>query len=104
MLVLLFADSIREVRKYSKIDVAKGAGVGTSAEADSLAQMRSYNAQRNLFISGFALLFYLMLKRLVSLVSHSANLEIVSDVAMKVIDVKNQVIMRCTPTLTWLKI
>jgi B-cell receptor-associated protein 31 len=83
VLALLFADSIREVRKYSKIDVAKGAGVGTSAETDSLAQMRSFLAQRNLFISGFALLFYLMLKRLVSLVSRSANLEIVSDVAMK---------------------
>jgi len=83
VLILFFFDSIREVRKYCHVDVSKGGYGGTSAEADSLAQMRSFYAQRNLFISGFSLLFYLMLKRLVSLVSNAANLEIVSDVATK---------------------
>jgi len=81
VLVLFFFDSIREVRKYCHIDVSKGTMGG--AEADSLAQMRSFHAQRNLFISGFSLLFYLMLKRLVSFVSNSANLEIVSNEATK---------------------
>jgi len=82
VLVLFFFDSIREVRKYCQVDVGKG-GIMGNADADSLAQMRSFQAQRNLFISGFALLFYLMLKRMVSFVENSANLEIERNAAMK---------------------
>jgi len=81
-LILFFADAIREVRKYAHVDVSKKEFRG-SAETDALGNMRSYYAQRNLFISGFTLLFYLMIKRIMSFIEQSAYLEQTSEVATK---------------------
>ena len=53
-----FADSIRETRKYSKIETTP-TDLQNNPQAEMLAHMKLFHAQRNLFISGFSL-FLLM--------------------------------------------
>uniref|UniRef100_F1KSF2 Endoplasmic reticulum transmembrane protein n=1 Tax=Ascaris suum TaxID=6253 RepID=F1KSF2_ASCSU len=81
VLILLFMDAIREVRKYAAEAVADtpihAAGV------DNAIHMRLFRAQRNLYVSGFALLLFLVIKRLVSLLSRGAQLEAAAEAALK---------------------
>jgi len=81
VLLLLFFDAIREVKKYSDVDI--GDAKGRIADADSLVHMRLFRAQRNLYISGFALLLALVINRIVGLLSRSAHLEAAAEAAMK---------------------
>ena len=53
-----FADSIRETRKYSKIETTP-TDLQNNPQAEMLAHMKLFRAQRNLYISGFSL-FLLM--------------------------------------------
>uniref|UniRef100_A0A914E5V5 Endoplasmic reticulum transmembrane protein n=1 Tax=Acrobeloides nanus TaxID=290746 RepID=A0A914E5V5_9BILA len=80
VLLLLFMDAVREARKYSHIDISEGA---RHAEADALAHMRLFRAQRNLYISGFSLLLFLVCKRIVDLLARSAYLEASAEAALK---------------------
>ena len=57
-LMSTFADSIRETRKYSKIETTP-TDLQNNPQAEMLAHMKLFHAQRNLFISGFCL-FLLM--------------------------------------------
>jgi len=82
VLLLLFFDATREVRKYSDVNVNME-GHGRLAEADSLIHMRLFRAQRNLYISGFALLLFLVINRIVGLLARSAHLEAAAESAMK---------------------
>uniref|UniRef100_A0A915E7R9 Endoplasmic reticulum transmembrane protein n=1 Tax=Ditylenchus dipsaci TaxID=166011 RepID=A0A915E7R9_9BILA len=83
VLLLLFFDATREVRKYSGVDISTEGTRGRLAEADSLVHMRLFRAQRNLYISGFALLLFLVINRIVGLLARSAHLEAAAESAMK---------------------
>ncbi|XP_035535502.1 B-cell receptor-associated protein 29 [Morone saxatilis] len=71
ILIVLFLDAVREVRKYS------GKEVGTDAKLqpsmfDHL-HMKLFRAQRNLYISGFAVFLWLVMKRVVTLINQLAS-------------------------------
>ena len=51
-------DSIREVRKYNKVE-GQPQDLHNNPQAETMAHMRLFRAQRNLYISGFSL-FLLM--------------------------------------------
>ncbi|VDP15767.1 unnamed protein product [Onchocerca flexuosa] len=82
ILLLLFADAIREVRKYAN-EVAIEASIRHTADSENVVHMRLFRAQRNLYISGFALLLFLVIKRLAALLSRGALLEAAAEAAMK---------------------
>ncbi|VDN18354.1 unnamed protein product [Gongylonema pulchrum] len=82
ILLLLFADAIREVRKYAA-EVAMEASIRHTADSENVIHMRLFRAQRNLYISGFALLLFLVIKRIVALLSRGAQLEAAAEAAMK---------------------
>jgi len=81
VLLLLFLDAIREVRKYADADIALE--TRRALENDSIVHMRLFRAQRNLYISGFALLLFLVINRIVSLISRTAALQASAEAAMK---------------------
>jgi len=71
LLCLLFLDAIREMRKYSNEDY----DLTVNPKAEMQAHMKLFRAQRNFYISGFALFFSLIIRRLVSLISLHAQTE-----------------------------
>uniref|UniRef100_A0A1I8ACG0 Endoplasmic reticulum transmembrane protein n=1 Tax=Steinernema glaseri TaxID=37863 RepID=A0A1I8ACG0_9BILA len=89
ILVLLFFDAIREVRKYSDSQIIERSS--HMADADALMHMRLFRAQRNLYISGFALLLFLIIKRICGLIIRGAQLEAASEAAIKQAESANKV-------------
>jgi len=82
ILVLFFLDAIREMNKYS--DTPNGeASHPTHLDAQMQTSLRLFRAQRNFYISGFALFLSLIIKKLVALITTSALLEIEMEAAMK---------------------
>jgi len=82
ILVLFFLDAIREMNKYS--DAPSGASDhATHLDAQMQAHMRLFRAQRNFYISGFALFLSLIIRKLVALITTSATLEVELEAAMK---------------------
>ncbi|CAN0063629.1 B-cell receptor-associated protein 31 [Lampetra fluviatilis] len=71
VLVLLFIDGWRESRKYSTSD---NVDLKNNPMAIDHVNMKLFRAQRNLYISGFALLLWFVLRRLVILISQQATL------------------------------
>ncbi|VDN01250.1 unnamed protein product [Thelazia callipaeda] len=82
ILLLLFADAIREVRKYSG-EAALEASIRHTADSENVIHLRLFRAQRNLYVSGFALLLFLVIKRIAALLSRGAQLEAAAEAAMK---------------------
>ncbi|KOC64634.1 B-cell receptor-associated protein 31 [Habropoda laboriosa] len=80
VLVIFLLDAIREIRKYSTVGK-----YAAHAPLDSEVQgnMRLFRAQRNLYISGFALFLSFIIKRLVILISAQATLLAQSEAAMR---------------------
>ncbi|KAK2571456.1 B-cell receptor-associated protein 31 [Acropora cervicornis] len=74
VMVLLLLDSIREVRKYNKIEEQRQ-DLHNNPQAETMAQMRLFRAQRNLYISGFSLFLLIVLRRVVKLLSGYSVLE-----------------------------
>lgn len=70
LLIVLFLDAVREVKKYSSTHVEKNSGRPGAFEH---TQMRLFRSQRNLYISGFSLFFWLVLRRLVTLITQLAK-------------------------------
>jgi len=70
LLLLLFLDAIREMRKYSSEDF----DLNVNPKAEIQAHMKLFRAQRNFYISGFALLLSLIIRRIVTLLSSQATL------------------------------
>uniref|UniRef100_F1L5V4 Endoplasmic reticulum transmembrane protein n=1 Tax=Ascaris suum TaxID=6253 RepID=F1L5V4_ASCSU len=66
VLLLLFVDAIREVRKYAG-EIVADSPIRATADAENALHMRLFRAQRNLYISGFALLLFLVIKRIMAL-------------------------------------
>ncbi|XP_053321675.1 B-cell receptor-associated protein 29 [Spea bombifrons] len=81
VLIVLFLDAAREVKKYSATQaVDKNAKVYPSSY-DHI-HMKLFRSQRNLYISGFSLFLWLVLRRVVSLIMQLAG-EMESHNAMK---------------------
>ncbi|CAD6197171.1 unnamed protein product [Caenorhabditis auriculariae] len=79
VLFVLFADGVRETMKYSHLEER----ITRTAESDATHHMRLFRAQRNLYISGFALLLFLVIKRIMALLMRGAQLEAASEAAMR---------------------
>ncbi|XP_071960102.1 B-cell receptor-associated protein 31-like [Antedon mediterranea] len=78
ILILLFLDAVREVRKYSntKVDI-------NLPEAEISMNMKMFRAQRNLYISGFAFLLLFVLNRMSKLISKEASLTASNEASLK---------------------
>lgn len=79
ILALLFLESIREMRKYS----GKEASEHSHLEDELQISMRLFRAQRNFYISGFALFLSLVIRRFVNLTSKQAQLMAENEAAIK---------------------
>ncbi|XP_034770889.2 B-cell receptor-associated protein 31-like isoform X2 [Acipenser ruthenus] len=71
ILVFLLMDACREVRKYS---VTEKVDLINNPVAVEHIHMKLFRAQRNLYIAGFALLLWFLLRRLVTLLSQQASM------------------------------
>lgn len=88
ILIVLFLDAIREVRKYSAKDVGTDAKLMPNMH-DHL-HMKLFRAQRNLYISGFAVFLWLVMKRVVTLINQLATQSLNTDAFQKQADSANQ--------------
>ncbi|KAF9423848.1 hypothetical protein HW555_000906 [Spodoptera exigua] len=70
VLVLCLLDAIREMQKYSNIESSDHQHL----DAEMQGNMRLFRAQRNFYISGFALFLLVVIRRLVQLISELATL------------------------------
>ncbi|MBN3279382.1 BAP29 protein, partial [Polyodon spathula] len=77
VLIVLFLDAVREVRKYSGTDANKDAKLHPNM-FDHL-HMKLFRSQRNLYISGFSLFLWLTLRRVVTLITQLATAQGTSD-------------------------
>ncbi len=83
----LHIDAIREMRKYGDEQSATDANHHAShLDAQMQVHMRLFRAQRNFYISGFALFLCLVIKRLVSLISSNATLDAEREAALRQAD------------------
>ncbi|XP_015590205.1 B-cell receptor-associated protein 31 [Cephus cinctus] len=80
ILVLFLLDAIREMRKYSSTE---NSHEHAHLDAEMQGSMRLFRAQRNFYISGFALFLSLVIRRLVTLISTQATLLAQSEAAMR---------------------
>ncbi|KAM9407812.1 LOW QUALITY PROTEIN: tRNA-dihydrouridine(20a/20b) synthase [NAD(P)+]-like [Salvelinus alpinus] len=71
ILIVLFLDAVREVRKYSGAGNSKDANLHPNM-FDNL-HMKLFRAQRNLYISGFSLFLWLVLRRVITLINQLAT-------------------------------
>ncbi|XP_077578356.1 B-cell receptor-associated protein 29 [Stigmatopora nigra] len=71
ILIVLFLDAVREVRKYSVTDL--GTDAKLLPNMHNHMHMKLFRSQRNLYISGFAVFLWLVMKRVVTLVNKLAS-------------------------------
>jgi B-cell receptor-associated protein 31 len=81
VLVLFFLDSIREMMKYSNLREHEVEHAHLDAEMQH--SMKMFRAQRNFYIAGFALFLWLVIRRLVTLISYQANLMASNEATLK---------------------
>ncbi|XP_061222257.1 tRNA-dihydrouridine(20a/20b) synthase [NAD(P)+]-like isoform X3 [Neopsephotus bourkii] len=81
LLIVLFLDAVREVRKYSAVHVNEKAANVNSSVFDHI-QMKLFRSQRNLYLSGFSLFLWLVLRRTITLLSQLAK-EMASHAALE---------------------
>ncbi|KRX46310.1 B-cell receptor-associated protein 31, partial [Trichinella murrelli] len=81
MLLLLFLDALREVRKYSDADLVKQSVGNVQGEFNT--HMRLFRAQRNLYISGAALFLWFAIQRVASMISREAMLIASAEAAVR---------------------
>ncbi|XP_049749447.1 B-cell receptor-associated protein 29 [Elephas maximus indicus] len=72
LLIVLFLDAVREIRKYSYAHAIEKSSVSRPSAYEH-TQMKLFRSQRNLYISGFSLFFWLVLRRLVTLITQLAK-------------------------------
>lgn len=71
VLIVLFLDAVREVRKYSGKE--HGANAKLQPNMFDHLHMKLFRAQRNLYISGFAVFLWLVMKRVITLINQLAS-------------------------------
>ncbi|XP_069551240.1 B-cell receptor-associated protein 29-like [Brachyistius frenatus] len=88
VLIVLFLDAVREVQKYSGPEPMQDAKVNPNVYDH--VHMKLFRAQRNLYISGFSLFLWLIMRRIVTLLNqvaltleNSAGLQAQMDSAVK---------------------
>lgn len=88
VLIVLFLDALREVQKYSGPEPMQDAKVNPNVY-DHI-HMKLFRAQRNLYISGFSLFLWLIMRRVITLLNQvavtleeSAGLQAQMDSAVK---------------------
>lgn len=79
ILVLFLLEAIREMRKYSQHEHLGDVHLNVEMQHS----IRLFRAQRNFYISGFAIFLVLVIRRLVILISAQANLLAQSEASMK---------------------
>jgi len=79
LLLLLFLDAVREMRKYSSEEY----DLLENPKAEMQAHMKLFRAQRNFYISGFALLLSAIIRRITTLLSIQAGLMAENEAALK---------------------
>uniref|UniRef100_A0A1A9W7N9 Endoplasmic reticulum transmembrane protein n=1 Tax=Glossina brevipalpis TaxID=37001 RepID=A0A1A9W7N9_9MUSC len=79
VLILFLLEAIREMRKYSNQEHSSDIHLNTEMQHS----MRLFRAQRNFYISGFAIFLVLVIRRLVTLISVQANLLAQSEASLK---------------------
>jgi len=82
ILIMFFLDAIREMMKYGDMEHSPNAA-SSHLDAQMQQHMRLFRAQRNFYISGFALFLCLVIKRMVSLISANATLNAEKEAALK---------------------
>ncbi|XP_058501783.1 B-cell receptor-associated protein 29-like [Solea solea] len=70
VLIVLFLDALREVHKYSGPEPMQDAKVNPNVYDH--VHMKLFRAQRNLYISGFSLFLWLIMRRVVTLLNQAA--------------------------------
>jgi len=81
ILVLLFSESVREVLKYSEpVDSDE---LRRYPEAETVLHMKLFRAQRNMYIAGFAMYLWAILRRLVVLIANEATLMAESEASFR---------------------
>lgn len=70
VLIVLFIDALREVKKYSGPEPMQDAKVNPNVYDH--VHMKLFRAQRNLYISGFSLFLWLIMRRVVTLLNQVA--------------------------------
>uniref|UniRef100_A0A0B7B8G7 Endoplasmic reticulum transmembrane protein n=1 Tax=Arion vulgaris TaxID=1028688 RepID=A0A0B7B8G7_9EUPU len=81
ILVLLFLESIRETWKYS--EPMESEDLRRYPEAETVYHMKLFRAQRNMYIAGFALFLWFILRRLVILIASEATLMAQTEASLK---------------------
>ncbi|XP_038560931.1 B-cell receptor-associated protein 29-like isoform X1 [Micropterus salmoides] len=88
VLIVLFLDAVRDVQKYSGPEPMHDAKVNPNVYDH--VHMKLFRAQRNLYISGFSLFLWLIMRRVVTLLNqvavtseNSAGLQVEMDIAIK---------------------
>lgn len=79
VLVLFLLEAIREMRKYSHTEPTAEQHLNVGMQHS----MRLFRAQRNFYISGFAIFLCMVIRRLVSLITTQAQLLAQSEASMK---------------------
>lgn len=79
VLVIFLLEAIREMRKYSHIDPAAEAHLNVGMQHS----MRLFRAQRNFYISGFAMFLSLVIRRLIVLILEQATLLAQAEASMR---------------------
>ncbi|XP_021351960.1 B-cell receptor-associated protein 31-like [Mizuhopecten yessoensis] len=92
ILLLLFIDSIREVNKYA-VPVAE-VDLKHNLDSENLAHMKLFRAQRNLYITGFAMFLWFIIRRLINLTAEQARLSAESEASQKQAKSANDVAKR----------
>lgn len=80
-MLILFLESIHTTYKFSNIKFDNN--LLNNPQAEVQAHMKLFRAQRNLYITGFALFMLIVLRRLVTLISKQATLEASHAAALK---------------------
>ncbi|XP_058047737.1 tRNA-dihydrouridine(20a/20b) synthase [NAD(P)+]-like isoform X3 [Ahaetulla prasina] len=94
ILIVLFLDAVREVRKYSTVQLNEDSPHSSHNAIDHI-HMKLFRSQRNLYISGFSLFLWLVLRRLVSLITLLAN-EMETENTLKIeVANSNEVARKC---------
>ncbi|CAL8371810.1 B-cell receptor-associated protein 29 [Gadus morhua] len=91
-LIVLFLDAVREVRKYSNMEPGRDPKVG--AVRYDHVYMKLFGAQRNLYISGFSLFLWLVVRRMVTLINQLATLHLTSAALQIQADSNNQAVIK----------
>lgn len=73
ILIVLFLDALREVRKYSTEEASKDSQLHPNFSDH--VHMMLFRAQRNLYISGFSLFHWLVMRRIITLIHQVALAE-----------------------------